>query len=91
VATATGGSAEFLVDGVNCLRYPAGDAGALAEAVRLLAADAALRARLVTGGLVTAAQLGVDALASTLEDWHVAAASRYPTGPPPHRRLDGAR
>jgi glycogen(starch) synthase len=90
VATATGGSAEFLVDGVNCVRYPAGDAGALADAVRRLAGDADLRARLVEGGLVTAGQLGVEALASTLEDWHVAAATRYPTGPPPHRRLGRA-
>lgn len=89
VATATGGSAEFLIDGGNCLRYPPGDADALAAAVRRLAAEPDLRQRLVEGGLTTARQLGVDALADHLEVWHRAAADRYAHGLPPHRHLHG--
>lgn len=55
VATGTGGSAEYLRDGENCLLVPAGDAEALAAAVRRLAGDRALRAHLVAGGRATAA------------------------------------
>jgi glycosyltransferase involved in cell wall biosynthesis len=54
VATGRGGSAEYLRDGENCLLFPAGDAGALAAAVRRLAGDADLRARLCAGGADTA-------------------------------------
>jgi glycogen synthase len=58
VATGTGGSAEYLDDGHNCLLYsPAEDPRALAGAVRRLAGDQELRARLRTGGLATAARL----------------------------------
>ena len=56
VATGTGGSAEYLRDGENCLLVPAGDAGALAAAVRRLAADPELRKHLVIGGRETAAR-----------------------------------
>lgn len=55
VATGTGGSGEYLRDGVNCLRFPPKDAGALAAAVQRLAADPALRAQLRAGGAQTAA------------------------------------
>ncbi|MBV8693225.1 MAG: glycosyltransferase family 4 protein [Actinobacteria bacterium] len=80
IATGTGGSGEFLVDGYNCRQFPPGDAAALAAAVERLASDAALRARLVDGGLRTAATLTVDALAEALERVHtsVAKASRQP-------------
>ena len=54
VATGRGGSAEYLRDGGNCLLFEAGDADALAGALRRLADDADLRARLVAGGLETA-------------------------------------
>jgi glycosyltransferase involved in cell wall biosynthesis len=54
VATGTGGSAEFLRDGENCLRFAAGDAAGLAAAVERLAADAGLRVRLREGGSRTA-------------------------------------
>jgi glycosyltransferase involved in cell wall biosynthesis len=54
VATARGGSAEYLRDGENCVLFRAGDASALAAAVERLAADAGLRSRLRTGGLDTA-------------------------------------
>jgi glycosyltransferase involved in cell wall biosynthesis len=56
IATGTGGSGEYLVDGENCLLFPPGDAEALASAVRRLAADAPLRARLRAGGFETAAR-----------------------------------
>jgi glycogen(starch) synthase len=54
VATGTGGSAEYLRDGENCLLYPPGDAEALAERVRRLAGEETLRDQLRHGGLKTA-------------------------------------
>ena len=54
VATGRGGSAEYLRDGENCLLFDPGDAGALAAAVERLAADGALRRKLVEGGRRTA-------------------------------------
>ncbi|MTV24593.1 glycosyltransferase family 4 protein [Nitriliruptoraceae bacterium ZYF776] len=85
VATGVGGSAEFLADGGNCLRFPAGDEVALADAVQRLAGDAALRERLVRGGRRTATVLDVDHLADTFEAWYLAAAGGYPDGDPPRR------
>ena len=55
VATGTGGSAEYLRDGENCLLVEPGDADAVAAAVRRLAGDHELRQRLRAGGLETAA------------------------------------
>jgi glycogen(starch) synthase len=89
VASGTGGSAEFLVDRVNCLLFRAGDETALAEALRLLAGDARLRASLIAGGLATADDLTVDRLADTLETWHHAAATGFADGEPPHRPRPG--
>jgi glycogen(starch) synthase len=54
VATGRGGSGEYLRDGENALLFEAGDPAGLADAVRRLAADPALRARLREGGLETA-------------------------------------
>jgi glycogen synthase len=57
VASGTGGSAEYLRHGENCLIYsPAESPDALAAALRELADDPALRARLVEGGFETAAR-----------------------------------
>ncbi len=56
IATGTGGSGEYLRDEENCLLFPPGNAQALAACVRRLAADPALRARLVAGGRETAAR-----------------------------------
>jgi len=56
VASGTGGSAEYLRDGENCLLVPPGDPAALARAVSRLATDLSLRQRLVTAGRATAAQ-----------------------------------
>lgn len=82
VATGTGGSAEFLQDERNCLRFPPADVAALAAAVRRLAGSPELRRDLVAGGLETARRLSVDTLAAVLEDWHLAAADEFRTGVP---------
>ncbi len=55
IATATGGSGEYLADGRNCVRVAPGDPDELAAAVERLAADPELRARLRAGGLETTA------------------------------------
>lgn len=61
VATGRGGSGEYLRDGENALLFEAGDAPALARAVRRLADDPDLRRRLREGGLQTAARHTEDA------------------------------
>ncbi|HEX7290661.1 MAG TPA: glycosyltransferase [Conexibacter sp.] len=53
-ASGRGGSSEYLRDGENCLLHVPGDAASLAETARRLAGDAALRERLLTGGLEAA-------------------------------------
>lgn len=88
VATGTGGSGEFLLDGVTCSRIPPEDVEATAAAVRRLAEDEAYRARLVSGGLRAARELSLDRYADAVEEWHVAAAARFPNGHPPDRRLE---
>jgi glycosyltransferase involved in cell wall biosynthesis len=88
IATGSGGSGEFLIDGHNCLRFPPGDASALAAAVCRLAHDAPLRRRVIKGGFRTATELSVDRLADVLEQWHMAAATRFAYGRPPQRRLE---
>jgi glycogen(starch) synthase len=54
IATGRGGSGEYLRNGDNALLYDAGDADALAAAVRKLARDPGLRAHLHVGGSKTA-------------------------------------
>ena len=88
VGTGTGGSGEYLLDGVNCLRVPTNDAPAIAAAVARLAGDATLRQRLVAGGIHTARELSLDRYADVVEEWHVAAAGRFAAGHPPDRHLD---
>lgn len=87
VGTATGGSAAFLVDGVTCLRYPPGDAAALAAAVQRLAGDEPLRRRLVAAGLEVAGELTTDRLAEVFAAWHDGAATGFADGVPPDRPL----
>jgi glycogen synthase len=55
---AGGGPAEYLAGDENCLQFSRDDAAGLAAAVRRLAADDALRERLVAQGAATAAALG---------------------------------
>jgi glycogen synthase len=87
VATAAGGSKEFLVDGWNCVTFDRGKPSALAGAVRRLAADAGLRDRLVEGGRRTAVQLDIDICAREYEAWYRAALDGF-AHPPPQRTLD---
>jgi colanic acid/amylovoran biosynthesis glycosyltransferase len=68
IASATGGSAEYLRDGENCLVAAPGDANAIVSAIERLSSDPALRRRLVEAGRKTASRLTTDALARTLED-----------------------
>ena len=89
VATAVGGAAEFLRDGVNCGVFPAGDDERLWRTLQRLATDPALRRRLVAGGRVTAAELGVDQLAQVLEAWHEFAAGPAGRSRPPERAALG--
>ncbi|MGH9137819.1 MAG: glycosyltransferase family 4 protein [Acidimicrobiales bacterium] len=86
VATGAGGSAEFLVDGENCLLYPAGDPAALADAVKRLAGDRDLRAHLAEHGLATAEFFDVEHLADDFEAWHGWMASGGVGDPPKERR-----
>lgn len=87
VATAVGGSAEFLADGVNCLRFEPGDSAALAAAVTRLAGDPDLRAALVRGGDATADELSLERYVDIVEAWHIAAAQGFPHGLPEDRAL----
>ena len=50
IATGTGGSGDYLIDGENCLIFRSGDSTDLANAVARLSADPALRERLRDGG-----------------------------------------
>jgi glycosyltransferase involved in cell wall biosynthesis len=61
VATGRGGSGEYLRDGENALLFEAEDPEALAGAVRRLAGEPELRARLLAGGMDTARQHTEDA------------------------------
>jgi glycosyltransferase involved in cell wall biosynthesis len=87
VATGTGGSGEFLIDGINSLLYAAGEARALARALRQLASSDVLREQLVHAGWETAEQLTVDRLTDVLEEWHLAAISEFRDGAPAPRDL----
>ena len=63
VATASGGSSEYLRHEENCLVFrPVEDAGELAAALRRLAEDEDLRGRLREGGFATAARFGEEVL-----------------------------
>ncbi len=79
VATGTGGSAEFLEDGANCLYFAAGDPGSLASAILRLAGDGALRHRLVQSGFRTAGRLTTVRLAEDMQSRLHAAAGTAPS------------
>lgn len=74
VATRRGGSAEFLVDAVNCLEMRVDDDADLAQQVVRLSGDVGLRQRLAVAGIDTVRRYTTDALASRLEQVHLSAA-----------------
>jgi glycosyltransferase involved in cell wall biosynthesis len=63
VAAGAGGPAEVIKDGVDGLLYPPGDVNALAQALRLLAADAMLRERLGAAAVLRAQDFTTDRIA----------------------------
>jgi glycosyltransferase involved in cell wall biosynthesis len=66
VACASGGPAEMIEDGSTGLLYPGGDVHALARALKRLAADASLRARLGGAGRNKARDFAPDAIAEQI-------------------------
>jgi glycosyltransferase involved in cell wall biosynthesis len=70
VATGRGGSGEYLRDGENALLFAMEDARALADALRRLARDDALRTRLRAGGAATAA-LHIDTVFDAAVERHL--------------------
>jgi glycosyltransferase involved in cell wall biosynthesis len=87
IGTGTGGSGEYLVHEDNALLVPPGDHVALAAAVRRLATDRDLRARLARRGVATAGALTVEHMVDDLEAWHLAAADGFATGAPRARAV----
>jgi glycosyltransferase involved in cell wall biosynthesis len=87
VATGTGGTGEFLRDGMNAVYFEQGDHASLAAAIRRIGTDSGLRAKLVEAGRRTASDLTIDNLARVLEAWHVAAAERFRASMPAPREL----
>jgi len=77
IATGVGGSSEYCLDGVNCVRVPPGDPAALARAVQHLAQSRDLRQRLVEGGLQTARAFTLDRQATGIERLLLAASSSF--------------
>ena len=79
IATPVGSNAEFLHDGENALLVPAGDAGALADALSRMADDALLRQRLGSAGRRTFDErLAIGAVAATIAGIHDQAVRRKP-------------
>ena len=67
VGTGTGGAAEFMRDGENCLVFTPGEPAALAAAVTRLRSEPDLAARLRDGGLETAARHDIEGYVDRLE------------------------
>jgi glycosyltransferase involved in cell wall biosynthesis len=76
VATARGGAAEYLRDGVNALVVEPGDPAAVAAAVRRLADDPGLRQRLRHGGIATAKEYTAERFHARVEAALAQAAGR---------------
>lgn len=87
VGSGSGGSGEFLLDGVTGLRAAVGDPQALADAITRLADDAKLRAKVIKGGAKVARELTIGNMTDAVEAWHVAAADRFAHGAPADRTL----
>lgn len=82
-ASGRGGSGEYLRDGENCLLHAPGDPASLAQTVRRLAAEQALRERLLAGGLRTASHYTESRFNAAAAEQLAAAVS----SPPPPGRL----
>lgn len=68
VATGRGGSGEYLKDGQNSVLFDVEEGGnGLAEAIRALARDGALRERVVAGGIATAGERDEDTFSQAAE------------------------
>jgi glycosyltransferase involved in cell wall biosynthesis len=67
IAPRVGGVPEIVEDGVNGLLVPAGDAAALASAIRRFFADDGLRARLRAGAAPSVARFSSDEVTDVLE------------------------
>ncbi|MGI8632915.1 MAG: glycosyltransferase family 4 protein [Solirubrobacterales bacterium] len=74
VATGTGGSAEYLRDGENCLLHGAGDPQGLTDCVTRLAGDEVLRSGLRQAGLIDASRFTDVAYNEEVEAIHTAVA-----------------
>lgn len=77
VATGTGGSGEILEDGVNGLRFPPGDAQALARCLYRLEHEPTLAPRLVHQGRLTAARFSIEAMADGIEQFLLNVVARH--------------
>jgi len=73
VATGSGGSGEFLVDGDNCLLFEKRDHRSLAALLHRVASDPQLRTDLRAGGRATAERLTAERYARQLLDIHIRA------------------
>jgi glycosyltransferase involved in cell wall biosynthesis len=76
VATAVGGVPELVRNGENGLLVPAGDAGALADAIRRVVAEPGLRERLAKAAAQSVEHLRMDRLYMRLEEILLRAAQR---------------
>jgi glycosyltransferase involved in cell wall biosynthesis len=68
IATGTGGSAEILVDEMNCLIVAKGDPQALANAIERLIRDVSLRNRIANGGIKTIKNFDFDLNINLIEE-----------------------
>lgn len=76
VAADAGGPAEVIRDGVDGVLYPAGDVDALATALRVLAADPALRTRLGEAARLRAGAFEPASVAAQVREVYRSVASR---------------
>lgn len=84
VAADAGGPAEVITDGVDGLLYPMGDVDALAERLRMLAADPARRETLAEGGRRRSQDFTPERVAAQVMDVY-----RDVLSPPARRRKKG--
>jgi glycosyltransferase involved in cell wall biosynthesis len=79
IAAAGGGPSEILTNGENGLLYPAGDVAALAETMRHLRKDAALRTHLITNARVRAQRFSSRESAAALMSLYDSVLTNRPT------------